>query len=1094
MSHPTDILKNKINAFKKKYYINILIKNLIFFVSLVLTLYLLATGFEGSFLLKSFARTILFYSTIFLLLILLFKFILRPYLNVIRAKSQISDEEAALLIGKFFPGIKDKLLNAIQLGKLSSADNSLAIASIEKRTLEITPFEFNTSIDFNSNKKYLKYIAYPGLILLLLFLLVPQYITESTNRIVNYDKEFAPGLLFSITPTSNNFKAFKNEDFVLKVSVTGSAIPEHVYISSRGRRAKMKSSANSQLEYVFSKVQDNFKFRIEAADYTSKEYEIEVLQRPDIKTFNINLVYPRYTCKLNETLVNVGNLNVPEGTQINWQIKTIETVSVQMHFEKEKSTFELEPTGNQLFESNKRVVHSDSYKLHLKNQHSPNKDSITYLIEVTKDEFPKISVDAFQDTTLYAFIVFNGLISDDYGISKLEFVYDQRDERKTLAIPFNKNLRSQNYFYQWRIDSLDIKEGESLEYFVRVWDNDGINGHKPAQSATYSFNLPGKKEIKDKLDRQAEGAKKELDKSLEEAQDLNEQIKDIQNDLKSKENLNWQDNKKINDLIKQKEKLEEALDQISQQNKDLAKKQERFNKPNDKLQQKVDQLQKLMDDILDEETKQLYEELKKLLEEQNGSDDIEDIMDQIENKEENMQKEIERAIEMFKRLQFDYKMDEIINDLDKLSKEQENLAEETLDKSNEMETLQEQQEELNESFDDLKEQIDQLENLNEGLKQPENLENFEQEESEIEENQQQSSEMLEQKKRKKSSQSQQNASDQMKQMKKKMEEMQAGMEMTMMQENLDHLRDIVDNLVKVSFDQETIMTEFRGVNQSDPRYVTLSQQQLKLKDDAKIIEDSLLSLANRVFQIQSFVTREVDAMNDEIEASLQGLKDRRKSEATTHQQYAMTSINNLALLLDDVLQQMQQQMADAMGKPQKGQKGQKQKLPGMSELQKQLNKKIEDLKKSGKSGRPLSKELAELAAEQEMLRNELQKLQDELGENEGGAGKNIKEAIEKMEKTEMDLVNKRITQETINRQKDILTRMLKAEDALRERELDDEREAEQAENYERNLPPEFEEYIKAKQKELELLNTVPPKMNPYYKEEVNKYFRRLNEQ
>ena len=59
---------------------------------------------------------------------------------------------------------------------------------------------------------------------------------------------------------------------------------------------------------------------------------------------------------------------------------------------------------------------------------------------------------------------------------------------------------------------------------------------------------------------------------------------------------------------------------------------------------------------------------------------------------------------------------------------------------------------------------------------------------------------------------------------------------------------------------------------------------------------------------------------------------------------------------------------------------------------------------------------------------------------------------------------------------------------------DDEREAEQADNVERNLPPEFEEYIKAKQKELELLNTVPPKMNPYYKEEVNKYFRRLNEQ
>ncbi|WP_245827063.1 DUF4175 family protein [Reichenbachiella faecimaris] len=1086
-------MKNKIKGFKKKYFLNILIKNVIFFFALITTAYLLATTFENSFSPNSTGRSILFFTGILLLLILFFKLILRPYLNFIQADSQISDEEAARFIGKFFPEISDKLLNTIQLGSISSSDNSLIIASIEKRHLEISPFEFKSSIDLKSNKKYIKYVAYPFLVLFSLLLFIPQYLTESTNRIVNYDREFSPGLLFSIAPINQNFTAFKNEDFLLEVGVTGSVIPDQVYVSLMGRKIKMKPNAKDNFEYTFSKVQDSFSFNIEASDYQSGNYNVEVLRRPDIKTFNIGLDYPNYTGKKNEALENVGNLTVPEGTQITWRIKTIEAESVQIKFNQEASPINFEPSGNQLFESKKRVKQTDSYRLLLENKHSRNKDSIAYNIEVIKDQFPKISVDIYNDTTLFAFIVFNGLIGDDYGISKLEFVYSKNDIQNSFAIPFNKNLTSQNYFYQWKLDTLNIEEGESIAYFIRVWDNDGINGRKPSQTSTYTFKLPEKKEIKEKLDKQATGAKKELDKSLEEAQDLNEQIKDIQNDLKSKENLNWQENKKINDLIKQKERLEEALNQINQQNKDLAKKQERFNQPNEKLQTKVEQLQKLMDDILDDETKKLYDELKKLLEEQKDSDDIEDVMNQIENKEENLQKEIERAIEMFKRMQFDYKMDEIINDLDKLSKEQEELSEESLDKQNDKESLQDEQEKLNESFEEVKKQMDKLEELNQEMKQPESLEDFSQEESEIENEQQKSQELLEQNKRKKSSESQKNAADKMKQMKKKMEEMQAGMEMTMMQENLDHLRDIVDNLVKVSFDQENIMTQFRGVNQSDPRYVTLSQEQLKLKDDAKIIEDSLLSLASRVFQIQSFVTREVGAMNDEIEASLQGLKDRRKAEATTHQQYAMTSINNLALLLDDVLQQMQQQMAESMGKPQKG-KGQKQNNPGLSELQKQLNKKIEDLKKSGKTGRPLSKELAELAAEQEMLRNELQKLQDELGENEEGAGTNIKEAIEKMEKTEQDLVNKRITQETINRQKDILTRMLKAEDALRERELDDQREAEQADNYNRNLPPEFEEYIKAKQKELELLNTVPPKMNPYYKEEVNKYFRRLNEQ
>ena len=92
-----------------------------------------------------------------------------------------------------------------------------------------------------------------------------------------------------------------------------------------------------------------------------------------------------------------------------------------------------------------------------------------------------------------------------------------------------------------------------------------------------------------------------------------------------------------------------------------------------------------------------------------------------------------------------------------------------------------------------------------------------------------------------------------------------------------------------------------------------SQKQLKLKDDAKIVEDSLLSLANRVFQIASFVTREVGEMNNHMDKSVEAIKERKKPRAVSEQQFAMTSINNLALLLDDVLQQMQDAMHNQMG-------------------------------------------------------------------------------------------------------------------------------------------------------------------------------------
>ena len=65
---------------------------------------------------------------------------------------------------------------------------------------------------------------------------------------------------------------------------------------------------------------------------------------------------------------------------------------------------------------------------------------------------------------------------------------------------------------------------------------------------------------------------------------------------------------------------------------------------------------------------------------------------------------------------------------------------------------------------------------------------------------------------------------------------------------------------------------------------------------------------------------------------------------------------------------------------------------------------------------------------------------------------------------------------------------------MRERELDNKREGEAATDYENTVPKAFEDYFKAKEKEVELLKTVPPKLYPYYKKEVNEYFKRIGNQ
>jgi hypothetical protein len=326
----------------------------------------------------------------------------------------------------------------------------------------------------------------------------------------------------------------------------------------------------------------------------------------------------------------------------------------------------------------------------------------------------------------------------------------------------------------------------------------------------------------------------------------------------------------------------------------------------------------------------------------------------------------------------------------------------------------------------------------------------------------------------------------MQQMQQQMEGAQGAMAMEIDMQNLETLRHILHGLVKLSFDQESLMKGFNELSQNDPAFNGLAQRQLKLKEDAKVLEDSLLALGKRDPFMGSVVTREIGELNEHLDKVIDANRERRRPQASGEMQLTMTSINNLALMLDDHFDMMMEMMANA----QPGKSKKKGKSPSLSQMQQQLNERIQDLKGSGKSGRELSEELAEMAAEQERIRRALQEMQEKMREGGKMPGGDLPS---KMEQTEMDLVNKQLTDQLLQRQQDIVTRLLDTEKSAREQDMDDERKGETAKEYDKEIPKAFEEYLRLKEKEVELLKTVPPKLYPYYKKEVSEYFKRAGD-
>ena len=1094
----SDKLHKNIDVFKKKFYRNLLLKGVIITFSLLVSYFLVVSLIEISTRPGTLVRGIILFSFIAAFAGLVYVFVIRAFQRSLNPDRSLTDEEAAKRIGRIFPQIRDRLLNIIQLEKLRGKNNRLVEASIRQKSGGMHSIDFSEAIRYSSNRKYLRFLVPPVLLALVLLIAAPQAFYSSTTRIINYNEEFKPLPPFNFVLMNNDLTAFKNEDFTVDISVEGSALPDQVYIVSNKRKLKMVKTGNGEFEYTFQKLQNDKKFFVEGAGFSSPVYELSVVTRPNIRNFNVYLDYPSYLGKQDQRLSNVGNLEVPEGTRIKWEFNTLNANAMAVEFSDSEGAVALNESSSQLFDLEKRIMESVQYSIILENEFSTNGEKIVYDIQVVPDQYPVINVNIYQDTVFYNFMAIGGNISDDYGLTRLNLNYQRenngsKEEFKKIDIPIQRSQNSQGFFYQWRLDSLDLKGGDQVNYFLQVWDNDGVNGVKSSKTGTYVFKIPTKEEIEEQLENAANSTKDQIDETLQDAQELNEMLEEAEDRLKGKRNLDWQDEKLLKELLEKKKELNDAIEDLQEQNKLNNFRKDRFSEQqNEQIRDKVNKLQELMDELLDEETRKLYEELQKLLEEQSNSDQIQDILQKLNYKEENLEKELERTLELFKRMKFEQELEETIEDIEDLGNKQEELAEETESKESDNQELMDKQEELNEEFEDFEKSLEELEEMNQDLKNPEPLQDYDEENQQIREMQEMSQEMLEKNKNQKAGESQRNAAEKMKQLQKKLQQMQGNMELMSMQANLGDLRDILHNLLKLSFDQEDLMKEFKEVNQSDPRFVELSQQQLKLKDDAQIIEDSLLSLAERVVQIQSYVTREVSEMNKNMDESLEAIRDRKKARASSKQQFTMTSINNLALMLNQTMEQMSMALADAMGNPQKGKEQSEQNNPGLGELQKQLNQRIQQLKQSGKSGRELSEELAKLAAEQERIRRALQEMEERYGTDPTNPGMN--EIMEKMEETELDLVNKQITDETIKRQQEIVTRLLEAEESMRERELDEQREGETAsEQYEEELPKAFEEYFKLKEKEIEYLKTIPLKLYPYYKQEVNEYFKRLRD-
>jgi len=1115
MSDNYNILISKLDEFIRKFYKNLLIRGAIYAVAVVLVFYLLINLLEYYAHFGIVFRTLLFYFFICINTAIIIRLIIIPVFKLYRFGKIITHTEAADIIGKHFSNINDKLLNVLQLKDISDhnpASSSLIEASINQKISLLRPIPFIAAIDFSQNRKYLKFAIVPIVLLVLILFTAPGFITDPTTRLLKHNTYYEKMPPFQFNVLNKKMTSFQQEDFQLDVKLTGDEIPDNVYIDVNGIQYLLNKENTVLFHYTFKNLQKDIPFKLMADNYESQPYTLKVLPKPIILNFDISLQYPAYINKKNETLQNTGDLVIPCGTLVTWHFNTKDTKKIT--FKLNDKTSELSKTLNR-FTLTKSFNSNQNYTIITSNEFLTNSDSLKYFINTIPDAYPVINVDEYIDTVYENQHYFKGMIKDDYGFSNFVFSYKHRlfsdslgkntDSKYTSkSIQLDRNITQQEFFFNFDIATLDINPGDEIEYYFEVWDNDGVNGSKSSRSQKMIYKAPTLKEIKENTQKSNKQIEQNIEQTIDDAKKLQKQIDEFDKKMIEKKNISWQEKKQLKDLLEQHKQMQNKLENIQKQNQEKTLKENQFNKPNEEMLKKQEELNKLFEQLMTPEMKEMINKLQEMLDKLDKTK-INEMMEKMKLESKDIEKELDRNLEIFKQLAFEKQLNESIEKLKDLSKKQDELSKET-EKSDKAENkdLIKKQEDLNKQFEELQKDIKDLQKKNDSLENPNKMENSEQQQEDIKQEMQNSKENLNNKKNKKASQSQKNASEKMKDLADKMEKEQQDNEDEQQEEDINKLRELLENLIKTSFNQEDLIGKLNTTKTSDPKYTNITKQQKNIKDDMQMIEDSLFALSKRQPQIQSIVNSEISDINLNITKSLEALNTKQTSLAASKQQYVMTSVNDLALLLAEALQSMQQQQ---QAKSQ--QKGGSCKKPGscnkpgsgkpsmksMRQLQEQLNKQLQDMKDGKKpngkqgQGQTMSEQLARMAAMQEAIRQQLQQLQNELKkEGQYGNQGNLDKLKKDMEQTEKDLVNKIISNETIKRQQEILTRLLESEKAQLEREMDEKRESNEAININKSNPNNFLEYKRLKLKESELLKTIPISLKSFYKNKVNEYF------
>jgi len=1109
-------------------------------------------------------RFVLFFLSLSAFFVLSVKFLL-PFFNRIFGSAKPSPYSIAMRVGNFYPEIKDRLCNTLQLvGNIdinAGYSQTLTLAAFEEVSSKVSDKDFNVIIEKNKLKKNLLLFLATLLISIFCFTIFQNSLGFALYRVLNYNQSFNPPAPFNLYLDSMNKTVLRGENVKITIKTSGNP-PEKISLIIKENNQQNPDKYNLKLDrnnsYVFeiANIKNSIEYYAESEwmtdIITTEKGKINVIDFPLIKSLSGKLIYPSYTSlgtkSLDEQTTEISAL---VGSRLDFSLLSNKDIKdAKIYFIKNNTSFKnldqsadvsdqkindtlilnMKPSGIRA-NGGFTINHSGVFYFEIADKDGQKSTNpIKYNILALNDEYPRIDlIDPTTDVQIgeSALLPVRLNVSDDYGITYLKLYYKLLESRysspdtkySTISIPLLSNETSMEVPYLWDLKKIDIAPGDIYEFYFEVADNDRIRGPKTAKTKSLLVRLPSIEEALRSVDTDQKKIEEELKKVLKESNDLKKQMDELDKELLKKQNkpeLDWKDKKKAEDILKKQEEIQKKFDQIQQNLNQLNKSLQDNNILSPETVQKFLELQKLMEEVDSPELRKMQEAMQQAMEKM-SQEDLKKAMQNYKFDEERFRQSIERTLKILKRLQAEQKADALSKMAEELSKQQDELNKQ-LNNTNpsdkqKRDELAKKQDKLNEDLKNISENLKSLEELMKEIGDNMPMKELQDAKDALNENEtseamQEASKDMQTGDFNKADNKQKKASSNLKNFANNMNKLKNEMNDRVTQEAIRKMQKATSDMLKLSQMQEDLRNKTKNSDYNSTKFNELADNQAQISSAMSNLINSMMDLANKSFAVTPEMAKDLGDALQNMQQAMQNLANRQTGNASRAQQDAMASMNQAAMQMQQMLSMMQNQGSGACENPGGSGPGKKpgqqpgmgfmERLQQLAAQQQMINQSLQKLSGQGGSlSEQQRNELGRIAGDQGKAQKTLEELAKEQKQFSGDklALGDLEKIAKDMKEVMTDIQSGNITPETLKRQERILSRLLDATKSITERDFEKKRESRTGLDVIRKSPDALKLMTEEERKQTlqDILRNLKEGYSNDYENIIKKYFETLQQ-